>query len=107
MFQDPGQKLKRLSKFVFWLIIVVNVLVNLISWLILSAIGMQLHSVGFILFLLGMAISVVMAWLLSIGLYAFGELVEDAHATRQSVERLEAKYMRDHPNQVWINPEVR
>lgn len=107
MFQDPGQKLKKLSKFVFWLIIVVNVLVNLIAWLILSVSGMKLGSVGFVLFLLGIAISVVIAWLLSIGLYAFGEMVEDAHATRQSVERLEDKYMRDHPNQVWINPEVR
>ena len=86
MFQDPGQKLKRLSKFVFWLIIVVTVLVYLIAFLVLAVFNQKFGSIELILFLLGMTISVVMAWLLSIGLYAFGELVEDNHAMRMMAE---------------------
>ena len=86
MFQDPGQKLKKLAKFVFWLVIVFDVLVFLIILLILSASGMKLGSIGFFLFLIGTAISVVTGWLLSIGLYAFGELVEDNHAMRMMAE---------------------
>ena len=107
MFQDPGQKLKNLAKFIFYVIIILHVIGALILCGVLKAEGYGITGLFFFLLLVELLIGALVGWLVSIGIYAFGELVEDAHATRQSVERLEDKYMRDHPNQVWINPEDR
>ena len=96
MFENPGQKLKKLSKVVFWLVVVLNMLLLLSAALSLLANGMKLSFLGLIGLLLGLALSVVFAWLLSIGLYAFGELVEDTHASRRALERVEGKLTKEH-----------
>lgn len=107
MFQDPGEKLKNLAKFLFYVIVILHVIGALILCGVLKAMGYGITGLFFVLLLIELLIGVLIGWLVSIGLYAFGELVEDMRATRQSVERLENKYMRDHPNQIWVNPEGR
>ena len=38
----------------------------------------------------------LIGWLVSIGLYAFGELAEDTHASRRALERMEGKLTKEY-----------
>lgn len=87
MFDNPGQKLKKLAKFVFCLLAILNVIVVLVVGVLPSANGMKLGTIGLLLLLVGLVVSIVTAWLVSVGVYAFGELVEDNHAMRIMAEK--------------------
>lgn len=84
MFKKPGEKLKTLAEFIFGILAVVVVIVGYILFLS-SGGGIKRGSVEIILGIVGIVIGIFLAWCLSIGLYAFGELVEDTHAIRKAV----------------------
>ncbi len=70
MFDDPGAKLKLIAKIAFWLMIIACAITGF-------AIGAgEDAGLGFLLALAGAAVGVLLGWLSSITLYAFGELVD-------------------------------
>ncbi len=79
MFDDPGAKLKLIAKITFWLMIIACAITGF-------AIGAgENASFGFLLSLAGAAVGVLLGWLSSITLYAFGELVEQTELIRNNL----------------------
>ena len=93
MFDNPGQKLKKLAKFVFWLLAILNVIVILVIGALPSENGMKLGVTGILLLLVWLVIGTVIAWLVSVSVYAFGELTDDNHAMRMMI----ARYVNSQP----------
>ena len=96
MFQDPGQKLKNLAKFLFYVIVILHVIGALILCGVLKSMGYGITGLFFVLLLIELLLAVLIGWLVSIGLYAFGELAEDTHASRRALERMEGKLTKEH-----------
>ena len=91
MFNNPGEKLKTLAKIVFYVLLflplvtgIVMVIMGLIDGFGGEGFGISAVLIGILLLALGFA----NAWLGSIFLYAFGELVENSAATRKAVEQI-------------------
>ena len=87
MFKNPGAKLKSLAKVLFWFILVFSVLYAVNLCFFEPASG-ETGTLELITFFLLIVVSILSAWLSSIGLYAFGEMVENTHATREAVEKI-------------------
>ena len=81
MFNDPGQKVKNLAEFILWFMML---LLGFIGYLI----GRVLGATEIFFIAVGILLGAVIGWLISITLYAFGEMVEDTHATREAVEKI-------------------
>lgn len=96
MFQDSGEKLKNLAKFLFYVIVILHVIGALILCGVLKLMGYGITGLFFVLLLIELLLAVLIGWLVSIGLYAFGELVEDTHASRRALERMEGKLTKEY-----------
>ena len=81
MFNDPGKKVKNLAEFILWFTML---LLGFIGFLIAK--GLNANELFFIA--VDILLGAVIGWLISITLYAFGEMVEDTHATREAVEKI-------------------
>lgn len=92
MFNNSGKKLKSLAKFIFWLAIILNILIFIGIYLgAVEEIGSG-SPIAFVLFIaLGVVIGMLVGWLSSIILYAFGELVEDTRSIRKTLNRIDYK----------------
>ena len=93
MFNNPGKKLKSLAKVIFWLSIIIYTLAAVGAYLneveINSASG---STIGLIIVaVLWVLIGLLIGWLSSILVYAFGELIEDVHSMRKKISRIEYK----------------
>lgn len=91
MFKNPGQKLKLLAKIVFYVLLFLPLVIGIV--LIVSGLldgvggyGVTFPAVLFGILLLG--IGLLNAWLSSILLYAFGELIEYTRAIKKDVEKI-------------------
>ena len=74
MFNNVGGKLKAIAKVIFWIFVVIFA----ISGIVLFAnMVRQNGGLAFLSAVLTIGLGVLTAWLSSIGLYAFGELVEN------------------------------
>lgn len=92
MYKNPGKKLKSLARFILWIAIILNVLIFIGIYLgAVEEIGRQ-STIALVLFIaLGVVIGMLLGWLASIILYAFGELVEDTHSIRKELNRIDYK----------------
>ena len=84
MFDAPGRKIQGLAKTIFAFLAALPVIIG--SFFIL---GSLFGDASFAFFILGIVIIVVgigLAWVSSIALYAFGELVEDTEEIRSNTE---------------------
>jgi len=69
MYDNVGAKIKGLAKYVAWIFICISILIGFI----LVALGEDVAFVG----VLVMVVGPVLAWLSSLGLYGFGQLIEN------------------------------
>ena len=72
MFKNPGGKLKALAKVFFWL----QILLFTVGGIYIMSLGDFEEALFFLLGILAIGVGVLIAWLSTIMLYAFGELVE-------------------------------
>ena len=89
MFDQPGRKIKFLAKVFFYLALMLNTFVT--GVMIYCAFALDLGSAGLALLFGGIwvfAFGVFFAWVLSLFLYGFGELVDDTEDIRQTTEDL-------------------
>lgn len=101
MFDNPGQKLKKLAKIVFWVIVSLAVIIGLVQFMLPS--GYKRGTIELLSLLLSIGGGVLIAWIASIGLYAFGDLVDDVHASRRVLEHMESEYTRNKdPNRIIV-----
>ena len=92
MFNNPGKKLKSLAKFIFWLSIILYTLAAVGAYLNEVEINSPGSTIGLIIVaVLGVLIGLLIGWLSSILVYAFGELIEDVHSMRKKISRIEYK----------------
>lgn len=93
MFNNPGNKLKGIAKAIFVLIILLYLLLAVSAYVtLIEESSTSGNGVLFAIFiLLGLAIGALVGWLSSIILYAFGELIEDTHATQKALKRIDYK----------------
>ena len=78
MFNNVGGKLKTLAKVVAWIGMIASCMLGLGS-IVLVRIGVGAFiPIGFLMGFLIMVIGFLISWLSSLGLYAFGELVENS-----------------------------
>ena len=92
MFNNPGKKLKSLAKFIFWLSIILYTLAAVGAYLNEVEINSTGSTIGLIIVaVLGVLIGLLIGWLSSILVYAFGELIEDVHSMRKKISRIEYK----------------
>ena len=91
MYKNPGKRLKSIARFILWLSIILNTFLSLGAYSSsLIETGTKGNIVGVILFIvIGALIGALIGWLLSIFLYALGELIEDTHAMRKDLHRIE------------------
>ena len=79
MFKHPGDAIKQLAILVF-VLLMIGTLIGAV------AVGKTLDGwLGIIAVVVGLLIS----WVFTIGLYAFGSLVDDMQKTREAIERIE------------------
>ena len=96
MFENIGKKLMGLAKFICWLGIIASVGFALVSTvisivsLVKSGGGVGRILLQILLMILEMAAGVLASWLASLGLYAFGQLVDDTSRARAVLERTAA-----------------
>ena len=95
MFDNIGKKLMGLAKFICWLGIILSVGGGLIACIfgIVEVVrgGRAIAILGVILGgILGIIVGILLSWLSSLGLYAFGQLVDDASRVRAVLERTAA-----------------
>lgn len=81
MFKNPGKGLKTLAKVIFAVIIIVFI----IAAMILIANTKDSSASATILGIVLVAVGVITAWVSSISIYAFGELVENVNDIKTSV----------------------
>lgn len=68
MFKNAGSKLKSLARIIFALNVIIGIVV-----------GIVMIKTSFVLLIVSVAVGVLIGWLNSIMLYAFGELCENVH----------------------------
>ncbi len=68
MFKNAGSKLKSLARIIFALNVIIGIVV-----------GIVMIKASFVLLIVSVAVGVLIGWLSSIMLYAFGELCENVH----------------------------
>lgn len=68
MFKNAGSKLKSLARIIFALNVIIDIVV-----------GIVMIKASFVLLIVSVAVGVLIGWLSSIMLYAFGELCENVH----------------------------
>lgn len=78
-FEDVGGKIKKFAKWYCWIFIAIFWIDAIIQFVRGMSRGMVL---GAVFALIGAAILTFLTWIGSWFIYAFGELVEDTHATR-------------------------
>jgi len=91
MFNNPGKKLKFLAKIVFYVLLFLPLVIGIV--LIFSGLldGIGGYAITFSTVLVGVLLvlfGILNAWLSSILLYSFGQLVEDTQKTRKAVEKI-------------------
>ena len=82
IFSNPGGKIKALMKLFFWLLVVASLIGAVAVFSIFA------DEAGFYAILMGLGILIfgpILAFLLTLVPYAFGELVENSTAIRESV----------------------
>jgi len=84
MFNNPGKKLKGIAKVVFWLVTIAVIVTSGRLFLVSSG-GYQRGTFEMLIGIVVIVFGILGAWLLSIGLYAAGEAVEDIHAIRENL----------------------
>lgn len=84
MFTNIEKKIKTLAKVLTWIGIVGSVLTGLMF--IIAGLSRGAGGAGVALGILMMALGSLGAWISSMALYAFGQLVEDTKATRELME---------------------
>lgn len=82
MFENPGNAVKNICKALFWIIAVIGVIVMII-------LGKTLRNNGWLIGILFLVVTCCVAYLSVILIYAFGELVENYGAERNSLRALE------------------
>ena len=78
MFNNIGKKLMNLAKVLFWVIAIAALIAGILSMRYNDLLGILILIGGFIT-----------AWLSNLGLYAFGQIVDDTHAIREQKEKVE------------------
>lgn len=73
MFNHPGEKLKSLAKVIFAFIVIIGVIVAIV-------VGAAVKNLGF--FIAIIALGILIGWLASVALYAFGALVADVESIK-------------------------
>lgn len=96
MFNDSGKKIKKLAKTACYIGIGSACIVGLVILLLGMSLGM--NGVAVIGVLLYIAIASFLAWLGSIVLYGFGELVDEAHLIRVGIEAINRKMVVSQKN---------
>ena len=76
MFNHPGKKLKGLSKFIFALVLILGIVAA-------SIVGGLTKSQGLVI--VTVIVGVVLAWLSSVALYAFGAMVADVESIKETL----------------------
>lgn len=84
MFSNIEKKIKTLAKVLTWIGIVASVLAGLMF--IIAGLSQDAGGAGVALGVLMMVLGSLGAWISSMALYAFGQLVEDTKATRELME---------------------
>ena len=79
MFRNPGEKIKNLAWFVFVLLLIVNIFLALGAWA---------ESESVILGVVVLIVGILVAWLSTVFVYAFGALVDDTQRSREMLEAL-------------------
>lgn len=82
MFDNIGGKIKGYAKIIFTIFIIAGIIGAIVTWIAVGGFG------GFFLFLLISAVSVVIAYLQVMFIYAFGDLVENAGRIRRNTEEI-------------------
>ena len=78
MFNNIGKKLMNLAKVLFWVVAIAALIAGILSMRYNDLLGILILIGGFIT-----------AWLSNLGLYAFGQIVDDTHAIREQKEKVE------------------
>ena len=79
MFKNAGAKLMSLAKVIFGIYVAIFLIVAIAAGVTTGGVG------GFFVFLISLLVGIVIAWLSTILLYAFGELCENTKAIREGM----------------------
>ena len=90
MFDNVGAKLMVIAKVFFWILAIGSAIGAIVFWVAAGNSRYQsgtYTALGFVSLIVGP----LLAWLSSLGLYAFGQLVDDGQHTRAKVESIYEK----------------
>lgn len=86
MFNNAGKKVKTVAKVVFCL----NCILTLISWISLLLLAIHLRSPELVIIsTLLLPIAIIFAWVFSLLIYAFGQLVDNSDKLAENKEEKE------------------
>ncbi len=104
MFDNIGEKIKKVAKVTAW----IGIVVSIIGGIVLFFWGLiELEYLWFLIFLAPITVVVgcIMAWLSVIMLYGFGELIENSKKTNKEIRALNAKKVQTEKNAQTIKVE--
>lgn len=86
MFSNIGEKVKGYSKIIFIIQVIIGVIIGFIQWM--GLIDSRKGGLGFLLFLLIVILTFVLAFISSMFIYAFGQLVENSDSINYNTREL-------------------
>ena len=85
MFNNIGNKIKDVARTVTWILIVLSIVCGALTWK--SMADIRQGGLGLVLFLVIGGLGSLVAWLGSLVLYGFGQLVDDASTIRRAITK--------------------
>lgn len=91
LFSNPGEKIKRIATVAFWLEVAAEIISLLIGLFVMLIEDFETFIVMFLCSPFALAAAVFVAWLTSLFIYGFGELIEKTSDTADELEKLNSK----------------